>query len=277
MDVGYVIPSLNKSGWRGSLRDGINFLMGVMEAYQVFENAERAQQTQNWQNGQGEQQGNVFLSVLDEMKMTMDHGNLEQTIPDTGPAIIVANHPFGGADAIALSGLCISKRPDTRVLANAITAELPGTEKWTIPLQILGEDGATHSNRAAMKESLSLLRAGGILIVFPAGAVSRWRTDLGRVADPTWTGHVARLSTKTGAPVLPVRFFGKNPAWFEILGVIHPILRSALIVRVFLAARGQCLRFCAGPMIEADTLREQKAADKMTEFIRMAVESIPEP
>ena len=113
MDVGYVIPSLNKSGWRRSLRDGINSLMGVMEAYQVFENAERAQQGQ---------QGNVFLSVLDEMKMTMDHGNLDQHIPETGPAILVANHPFGGADAIALIGLCISKRPDTQVLANAITA-----------------------------------------------------------------------------------------------------------------------------------------------------------
>jgi len=251
--------------------------MGVMEAYQVFENAERAQQEKQGKQGKGGQKGNVFLSVLDEMSMTMDHGNLEQHIPDTGSAIIVANHPFGGADAIALSGLCISKRPDTQVLANAITAELPGTEKWTIPLQILGEDGATHSNRAAMKGALALLRAGGILIVFPAGAVSRWRTDLGRVADPVWTGHVARLSTKTGSPVLPVRFFGKNPPWFEILGVIHPLLRSALILRVFLAARGQSLRFRAGPMIEADALSELNDIDEMTGSIRMAVESIPEP
>jgi|TARA_B110000908_G_scaffold36539_1_gene43828 hypothetical protein len=48
--------------------------------------------------------------VLDEMKI--DYGDFDQHIPETGPAIIVANHPFGGADAIGLSGLCISKRPD---------------------------------------------------------------------------------------------------------------------------------------------------------------------
>lgn len=209
--------------------------------------------------------------------MKIDYGDFDQHIPETGPAIIVANHPFGGADAIGLSGLCISKRPDYQVLANAITAELPGTKKWTIPLQILGEDGAIHSNRTAMKGALALLRAGGILVVFPAGAVSRRRPELGRVADPAWTGHVARLSTKTGSPVLPVRFFGKNPPWFEILGVIHPLLRSAWILRVFLAAHGHRLRFRAGSMIEAGSLRELNDTDEMTESIRMAVESIHEP
>jgi uncharacterized membrane-anchored protein YhcB (DUF1043 family) len=78
--------------------------MGVMEAYEVFENAEKVRQEQI------EQHANVFLSVLDEMKI--DYGDFDQHIPETGPAIIVANHPFGGADAIGLSGLCISKRPD---------------------------------------------------------------------------------------------------------------------------------------------------------------------
>lgn len=268
MDVGYVFPSLNRSGWRGSLKDALNRVLGVQQAYQIFERAEQ-KQTEGCTN--------VFLAALEEVAMTMDYGDLVDRIPSSGAAIVVANHPFGGADAIALTGLCARKRPDTRVLANAITAELPGTEKWTIPLEILGETGATQSNRGAMKQSLSLLRSGGILVVFPAGAVSRWRRDLGRVADPEWTDHVARLAAKTGVPVLPVRFFGKNPPWFEFLGAIHPILRSALIVRVFLAGRGQKVMCRPGSSIGSESLVRLGDTAKMTAAIRSAVESIPEP
>lgn len=273
MDVGYIVPGLRGGGWRATVRDSLNWLLGVSQAYNMFSRAERAQA-----NDDASFVGkNIFLSALQENRMTMDAAGLIDQIPANGPAIVVANHAFGGADAIALSGLCAQKRPDTRVLANAITAELPGISKWTIPLEILGEDGATHSNRSAMKQSLAVLRNGGILVVFPAGAVSRWRNDLGRVADPEWTDHVARLSTKTDTPVLPVRFFGRNPCWFEILGALHPIIRSALIVRVFLAASGQRVVFRAGKMIESHTLAKLDDVKEMTAIIREQVESIPEP
>lgn len=262
MDVGALIPWLDHGGWRGLLRDGINGLLGVNEAYEVFEKATKREDT------------NVFLAVLEEMEMPIHHEGLIERLPDTGACIVVSNHPFGGADAIALTGVCIARRPDTRVLANAVTAGLPGASAWTIPLQIMGEDGATRSNRGAMKEALAHLNAGGVLVVFPSGAVSRWRSELGRVADPEWSDHVARLAVHAGVPVIPVRFFGKNPSWFEVLGVIHPMLRSALLIRVFLSSRGKALRFCAGAGIPAETLGNIRGKKDKTAMLRAAVEEI---
>ncbi len=220
---------------------------------------------------------NVFLGVLEEMKMVMDHGSLDEKIPVSGGVVMIANHPFGGADAIALSAFCIRKRPDTRVLANAITADLPGAGRWMIPLQILGQDGAIHANRGAMKKALTHLRSGGVLVVFPSGAVSHWRNDLARVADPAWSGHVARLAIKTGSPVVPVKFFDRNPDWYEVLGALHPIMHTVMIVRVFLGSRGRTIRFRGGERIEADVLREFANTVDVTEFLRSAVDSIGEP
>ncbi len=265
MDVATVLPSLDQPGWRGWLRDSLNFLLGLHQPYHIFQGALEKRPT------------NVFLGVLEEMKMVMDHGPLDGKIPASGGAVMIANHPFGGADAIALSAFCIRKRPDTKILANAVTAELPGAEKWMIPLQILGQDGAIRSNRAAMKEAFTHLRSGGVLVVFPSGAVSRWRNDLARVADPEWSQHVARLATKTGAPVVPVKFFDRNPDWYEVLGALHPIMHTAMIVRVFLGSRGRTIRFRGGERIEADVLQKFANTVDATDYLRNAVDAIGEP
>lgn len=265
MDVGIALPYLVHDGWRASLRDGLNSLLGMHQAHDIFQEA------------YAKQPSNVFLGVIEVMEMTTAQNDLETSIPSSGAAIIVANHPFGGADAIALCGLCIAQRPDTKVFANAITAELPGTAEFSIFLQILGEKGATQTNRFAMKEALAHLRAGGVLVVFPAGGVSRWRNDLTQVADPEWSEHVARLAQKTATPVLPVKIFGRNPTWFELLGAIHRIVRSALIVRVFLASRSHEIRLKAGKIIEPQQLREADDAAEVTKMLREAVESIREP
>ena len=268
MDIAELVPSLSGSGWKAWLRDCLHNLLGIYTVHKIFSKAESVQK----HGGK-----NVFLNVLQEMNMPWDIGDFFQRIPSSGPVVVVSNHPFGGADAIALSGLCADARPDTQVLANAMSSDLPGTAQWTIPLHIMGEDGATGMNRHAMKASLDHLRAGGVLVVFPAGAVSRWRNDLGRIADPEWSPHIMRLATKTGASVLPVRFFGKSPLWFELLGNIHPMLRSAMIVRAFLTMKGQTIRLRAGDLLEIQEIHAEKSAEELTQFVRGVVESLEYP
>lgn len=271
LDVRCLIPALDQGGWRASLRTTLNGLFGVSKVYQLFERAVLSGDPKT-----KHAHDNIFLAVLRKNEMTMDYADFAQQLPQKGPCIVVANHAFGGADALALSGICVQLRSDTRILANAMTAELPGISEWTIPLQILGEDGATHTNRLAMKKAMEVLWSGGLLVVFPAGAVSRWQAELGRVADPKWSDHVARLAVNSSATVIPVRFFGRNPAWFELLGRIHPVLYSALILRVFLAARAQRIKFRAGNRIETDNLRKLESVQDITFALRQAVESIKE-
>ncbi|MFK7911801.1 MAG: 1-acyl-sn-glycerol-3-phosphate acyltransferase [Akkermansiaceae bacterium] len=268
MDIAELLPALAGGGWKSKVRNWLHRVLGVYRVYDLFSKA------CDVQNAGGD---NVFLGVLSELDMPTDYGDLTDKIPGSGSVVVIANHAFGGADAIALTGLCAAQRSDTKVLANAMSSDLPGTSGWTIPLHIMGEDGAVKMNRHAMKASLDHLNDEGLLVVFPAGAVSRWRNDLGRVADPEWSTHVARLAQKAYSPVLPVRFFGKNPIWFELLGVLNPILRSSLIVRAFLTMKGKPVIFRAGDLIESADKRFKKPSNTITQSLRSAVESIDEP
>ncbi len=268
MDLAKLVPWLASGGWRARLRECLHRLLGIYSIYQVFSKAR-----DNEESG-GE---NLFLGIINDRKMQMDMGDFPQRIPQTGSAVVVANHAFGGADAISLTGACAGVRPDTKVLANSMVSGLPGMDKWSIPLHIMGEDGAAGMNRTAMKASLDHLRGGGVLVVFPAGAVSRWRNDLARIADPEWSPHIVRLAMKTGSPVLPVRYFGENPLWFELLGTVHPMMRSALIIRAFLAMKGKSVTFRASRMINHESLTSLGSAEEATRVMRDVVESLGYP
>ena len=49
-----------------------------------------------------------------------------QSIPATGPAIAVANHPFGALDGLLLAQLLLKRRPDVLILTNRILSVIPG-------------------------------------------------------------------------------------------------------------------------------------------------------
>ena len=46
-------------------------------------------------------------------------------IPKEGPLVVVANHAFGGLDAMVLDDLVAKVRPDVRFIANSILAAVP--------------------------------------------------------------------------------------------------------------------------------------------------------
>ncbi len=237
------LPILAGEGWRATLREAVEGLMGLTEVRRRADRlAERV--------AEGEE---TFKAFLDIMEIELDGKGVADAIPSKGPVVMIANHPHGGAEPLALTTLALRARPDVKVFGNVEVQALAGIEKWLLPLEILGE-GAARKNLSVMKQALNHLRGGGLLAVFPAGAVSHWQRETGRVEDPPWPPHTARIVNKSGASVLPVRFFGQNGPLFQALGMIHPLLRSALIPRAFLAMRGRTVRCRAGMVLNRSDL-----------------------
>ena len=87
-------------------------------------------------------------------------------------------------------------------LGNAELAAIPGMGERLLPLRILGEQGAERGNIATLRRALAHLRAGGLLGIFPAGAVAHWHWESARVEDPPWPPHAARLIRKSGADIV---------------------------------------------------------------------------
>jgi len=265
IDLSKVVPALAGNGWRKSVRKLLEKLLGITAVRRLVTDAARAKTH------------NVFGRCLEILDILVDSKGVPETIlslPKNSGAIIVANHPFGGADAIALCSLCAKHRPDdSKILANSAVYNAPKFPNYLLPLKILGEPDAARHNLKTLKNAAEHVENGGILGVFPAGGVSHYQSDQGRIADVPWSEHIARIALRSKVPVIPVKFFGKNPLWYQLLGSIHPLLKAAMIPRALLIMKHQTIKCRAGAVIHHETLA---SADDPTIFLRNSVYSIPE-
>ncbi len=211
-----------------------------------------------------------FEAFLEIAGIGLDGRGVIDRVPGQGSVVVIANHPFGGADALAVAALVTRARPDVRILANRELLALPGVAPYLLPLDILGDEQSRQGNLRVLREGLAHLRAGGCLLAFPAGAVAHWQREQARVADPPWPGHVARMVARAGASVVPVGVRGQNGPLFHLLGAIHPFVRSALLPRAFLAMRDRTVTCRAGEAIAAASLPSRLR----TRALRQAVETV---
>lgn len=171
-----------------------------------------------------------FARVVEVMKLQYAVAEEDQAkLPAEGPVIVVANHPFGAAEGVILGDLLTRVRKDARLLGNHLLHRVPELQPWIIAVDPFGGPGAVRSNVGPLKAAMRWLGGGGVLGVFPAGAVSHLHVREGRVVDPPWHASVAALARRMRATVVPVFFEGRNSALFQIAGLVHAGLRTALI------------------------------------------------
>jgi putative hemolysin len=195
----------------------------------------------------------------------VDHVERER-IPERGRVVIVANHPMGAIDALALLGLVGSVRRDVRILANDFLAVFDGLADLMIPLRILGGKPTPDSLRA-VEAALSAEQA---VIVFPAGEVSR--LGLRGVADRAWRKGFLRFAEKSGAPILPVHLRGRNSALFYGLSSLYAPLGTALLPREMFARGGRRVEVRVGiPRPVQDLVRHGGHAQRAVSIVRDTV------
>jgi len=124
----------------------------------------------------------------------------QENIPQNGPFIIVANHS-SLLDPIILG---ISIKPKIIFIAAAYLFEIGWLgyllRKFnSIPVQ-------RENDIKAIKQSLKILRQGGVLGIFPEGGIDRQKNNL-----PVRAG-AAYLATKVGIPIVPIRIKGADKA-----------------------------------------------------------------
>jgi putative hemolysin len=206
------------------------------------------------------------LRVLD-IKAAINDRDL-RSIPASGPAIVVANHPFGGIDGIVLAATLASFRKDIKILANYFLGSIPELKPLFLLVDPFGRKGSASKNIGAVKRAVDWVKKGGMLIAFPSGEVahSTWRNW--KVADPPWNNTAARLIHLTKAPVLPVHFEGRNSILFQSAGLLHPLLRTILLPRELLKKQGMTIRARIGTLIPYRSLSAYETPEDLIEYLR---------
>lgn len=160
-------------------------------------------------------------------------------VPKEGSVVVVANHPFGGVEGIILLSLLRRVRPDVKAMANYMLGAITEMRDDFIFVDPFASKNSAKANLRPIKDSLTWLKEGHLLIVFPSGEVSSFDRRTMRVRDPVWSASIAALVRKTGATVVPMFFPGRNSAFFNLVGFIHPFFRTSLLPRQLANKKGK--------------------------------------
>ena len=189
--------------------------------------------------------------VLEQFHVSYNLANTDrENIPVDGRVVIVANHPLGAFDALALIHLVGSVRRDVKVLANDVLLQFQPLASLLLPLPVFGAGSALGGAREAYRA----LERDEALIVFPSGEVSRMQ-PLG-VRDSEWSPGFARLALKTGAPVLPVHIAAQNSPMFYGVSMLAKPLAALLLAREMFGAAHARIGFNVGELVPHKALIE---------------------
>lgn len=233
------IPGSDRRTLKGKVLSGLERVLGLRSLERLY-----ARLIADAPGASGRQFVDGLLAALD-VEMDLDRGELAR-IPSSGPAIVVANHPHGGVDGLLLASAMLSVRSDVKIMANALVGRVAPLRGLLIAVDPLQGPGQVTRNASGLRESRRWLRDGGALLVFPAGEVSHLVLRRRTVADPVWSPAVAWLARRSGAPVVPAWIQGANRALFQMAGLVHPRLRTALLPRELLNKKGRRFRVRLG-------------------------------
>ncbi|MEX2520446.1 MAG: lysophospholipid acyltransferase family protein [Paracoccaceae bacterium] len=226
--------------------------------------------------------GRNFWEVMTERYgVTIDLGAEDglRRIPEEGPLIVVANHPFGILDGMAMGRLLSARRPHFRIVAHKVFHRARDLEEMILPVSFEETREAQAVNLETRRAALDYLAAGGAIGIFPGGTVSTAKRPFGYPMDPVWRNFTARLVARSEAAVVPVFFHGANSRLFQIASHLHSTLRVALLIKEFGARVGGAIEASIGaPLPAAELTARATDARALMDYLRDATYALsPSP
>ena len=168
-----------------------------------------------------------FARLLELIDVDVRHAEAwpPERLPDT-PLVMIANHPFGIGDGIAILSLAEKLGRPFRVMIAAELLKIPEMEPYALPVDFSDTKEALKNNLAIRHETVRLLKEGVTVVIFPAGGVATARKVLGQAEDLPWKMFVARLVQEARASVIPIHFAGQNGRLFHLVSKYMNLVES---------------------------------------------------
>jgi putative hemolysin len=178
-----------------------------------------------------------------------DAGRWPVTVPPETPLVIVANHPFGIGDGIAISALAEQLGRPYRILLHSDFLKVPEIRHLALPIDFSESREAVKTNLESRNAARRLLREGVTIVVFPAGGVATADDAAGKAEELPWKAFTARLIQQAQAAVLPVYFEGQNSLLFHLVSRYSVTMRLALLVSELRNFVGATVRVHVGDVV----------------------------
>lgn len=210
-----------------------------------------------------------YMSDLLDLKVSVLNPD---RIPATGRCVVVANHPTGIADGIAVFDAVSARRADAIFFANADAVRVsPRLGEAIIPVEWVIEKRTRDKTRATLQAARDAFEAERCVVMFPAGRLARVARD-GSVLDPEWAQTAASLARKYDAPVVPIHVSGPYSWLFHWFDRVSEELRDVTLFHELLNKRRKPYVLTVGKPIPAarldsDAARATNALKAFTERV----------
>lgn len=192
-----------------------------------------------------------YVSDLLGLKVAIDH--LDR-LPATGRCVVVANHPTGIADGVAVYDAVRQRRPDAVFFANADALRVsPRLAETVIPVEWVNDKRTREKTRATLNAAKDAFEAERCVVMFPAGRLARVGAD-GLLTDPEWAPTAASLARKYGAPVIPMHVTGPYSRLFHLFDKVSQELRDVTLFHELLNKAGKPFSIVVGRPIPPERL-----------------------
>lgn len=233
---------------------------------------------ETWRTEVVDKSDRVFGRMLELINVRMEvRGEWPPKNLTDAPVVIVANHPYGIGDGIAILALAEQLGRPFRVLINNELLKVPEMAPYSLPVSFEETKEALELNMKTRHEAVRLLKEGTTVIVFPAGGVATARKAFGRAEDLPWKIFTAKLIQAAKANVIPVYFEGQNGRLFHIASKISLTLRISLLIREFRKLSGSIINSTVGGMIYWDELSRMAGRQDILTYLHRAVFSMAPP
>jgi putative hemolysin len=225
--------------------------------------------------------GRDFWEVMQEryrVRLAIPDGQIEN-VPATGACVVVANHPFGILDGLAMGRILSMRRRDFKIMAHKVFHKAKDLEDVVLPISFDETRAAQEENLRTRRDCIAHLAAGGCIAVFPSGGVATSSKLWNRAMDPAWKTFTAKMIQRAKPAVVPVYFHGQNSRLFQIASHVNPTLRLSLLINEFGRNVGGAVRVMIGPALPQEELdRFRGDARGLMDHLRLATYRLsPEP
>ena len=133
---------------------------------------------------------------------------------------------------------------------------IPEVEEFMIPVPFPHEDNARELGLQMRDETIRHLKAGGVIILFPAGKVAMSEGWWGPAVEGEWNVFTHKIVKSTGATILPIYFPGQNSRLFQIANQVSDTVRQGLLLYEIKRCLFKPTRPVIGEPIPAEELKK---------------------
>lgn len=187
-------------------------------------------------------------AALDYLEVDITiHQNQLLRIPSYGRTVVIANHPLGTIDALALLHVLKDVRKDIKIIATDLLSSIDNVSDLIISVDNIRE----RIEKSSLEQIYDALKNEQMVIIFPSGEVSRARVN--GIKDTKWRSGFLKIASKMQAPILPIYIGAKNSKMFYTISSINKSLAALTLPNEIFKFYGKSIEFKIGQCIPFDS------------------------